>query len=59
MAGDAVLPPGLVPAFVASSADDAAPPLMETLVLADFLREEHLARHLRRMRLVYRERRSA
>ncbi len=50
----------LVPAFVASrAADDGAPPLLEQLVLADFLRDEHLARHLRRMRLVYRERRNA
>jgi len=58
--GYAVLPPGLVPAFVASrAADDGAPPLLEQLVLADFLRGEHFARHLRRMRLVYRERRNA
>ncbi len=58
--GYAVLPPGLVPAFVASrAADNGAPPLLEQLVLTDFLRGEHLARHLRRMRLVYRERRNA
>lgn len=58
--GYAVLPPALVPAFVAArAADDGAPPLLEQLVLTDFLRQEHLARHLRRMRLVYRERRDA
>lgn len=58
--GYAVLPPALVPAFVAArAADTGAPPLLEQLVLGDFLREEHLARHLRRMRLVYRDRRDA
>ena len=58
--GYAVLPPALVPSFVAARvADDGAPPLLEQLVLTDFLRDEHLARHLRRMRLVYRDRRDA
>ena len=58
--GYAVLPPALVPSFVAArAADDGAPPLLEQLVLTDFLRDEHLARHLRRMRLVYRDRRDA
>lgn len=58
--GYAVLPASLVPAFVAArGADAGALPLLEQLVLGDFLRDEHLARHLRRMRLVYRERRDA
>ncbi len=58
--GYVVLPPALVPAFVAARVADAgAPPLLEQLVLADFMKGEHLARHLRRMRLVYRERRNA
>ena len=56
--GYAVLPPGAGIRRV-RAADDGAPPLLEQLVLADFLRGEHLARHLRRMRLVYRERRNA
>ncbi len=58
--GYAVLPSSLVPTFVAARAADAgAPPLLEQLVLTDFLRDEHYARHLRRMRLVYRDRRDA
>ena len=58
--GYAVLPSPLVPAFVAARAAEAgAPPLLEQLVLTDFLRDEHFARHLRRMRLVYRDRRDA
>ena len=58
--GYAVLPASLVSAFVAArAADDGSPPLLEQLVLTDFLRGEHLARHLRRMRLVYRDRRDA
>lgn len=58
--GYIVLPPPLVAPFIAARATDAgAPPLLEQLVLTDFLRDEHLARHLRRMRLVYRERRDA
>lgn len=58
--GYVVLPPSLVSPFIAArTADDGPPPLLEQLVLTDFLREEHLARHLRRMRLAYRERRDA
>ena len=38
---------------------DIFPPTFAQAVLADFIREGHFARHLRRMRAVYRERRVA
>jgi GntR family transcriptional regulator/MocR family aminotransferase len=58
--GYVVLPAPLVGPFVAArAAEGGAPPLLDQLVLTDFLRDEHFARHLRRMRLVYRERRDA
>lgn len=38
---------------------DTHPPLLEQLALADFLTQGHYARHLRRMRHLYRERRDA
>jgi GntR family transcriptional regulator/MocR family aminotransferase len=58
--GYVILPAPLVGPFVAArAADGGAPPLLDQLVLADFLRDEHFARHLRRMRLVYRDRRDA
>jgi GntR family transcriptional regulator / MocR family aminotransferase len=38
---------------------DAHPSPLEQMALADFIAEGHFARHLRRMRLVYRERRDA
>ncbi len=37
---------------------DIGPPIFYQRVLADFIREGHFSRHLRRMRLVYRERRT-
>ena len=38
---------------------DIFPPALYQAVLTDFLREGHFARHLRKMRMIYRERRSA
>jgi GntR family transcriptional regulator/MocR family aminotransferase len=40
----------------ARAAADQHPPTLDQAVLADFIGEGHFARHLRRMRLVYRER---
>jgi GntR family transcriptional regulator/MocR family aminotransferase len=58
--GYVVLPKDLVPVF--SAARDAADIFSSTLyqaVLTDFIREGHFARHIRRMRMLYMERRSA
>jgi len=58
--GYVVVPRDLVPAF--SAARDAADIFSSTLyqaVMTDFIREGHFARHIRRMRVLYRERRSA
>jgi GntR family transcriptional regulator/MocR family aminotransferase len=55
-----VIPNDLVPAF--SAARDAADIFSSTLyqaVMTDFIREGHFARHIRRMRMLYMERRSA
>lgn len=38
---------------------DMHPPLLEQMALADFIAEGHFARHLRKMRVQYRERRDA
>jgi GntR family transcriptional regulator/MocR family aminotransferase len=58
--GYLVVPPALVERFAAlrAAADDFPPSFLQ-LVLADFIREGHFARHLRRMRALYRERRAA
>src|SRR5260370_15910227 len=56
--GYVVVPKDLVPAF--SGARDAADVFSATLyqaVLTDFIREGHFARHIRRMRMLYMERR--
>ncbi len=58
--GYMVLPKDLVPAFSASR--DAADIFSSTFyqaVLTDFIQQGHFARHLRRMRMLYMERRSA
>jgi GntR family transcriptional regulator/MocR family aminotransferase len=58
--GYMVIPADLAPAF--SAARDAADIFSSTLyqaVMADFIREGHFARHIRRMRMLYKERRSA
>src|SRR5262249_32615531 len=55
-----VAPAGLIGGFVAARrfVDVHLPPL-EQMALADFIAEGHFTRHLRRMRLLYRERRDA
>jgi GntR family transcriptional regulator / MocR family aminotransferase len=58
--GYLVIPKDLVPAFAA--ARDAADIFSSTLyqaVMTEFIREGHFARHIRRMRMLYRERRAA
>jgi GntR family transcriptional regulator / MocR family aminotransferase len=58
--GYVVVPKDLVPAF--STARDAADVFSSTLyqaVMNDFIREGHFSRHIRRMRILYRERRTA
>jgi GntR family transcriptional regulator / MocR family aminotransferase len=58
--GYMVIPGDLAPAFAA--ARDAADIFSSTLyqaVMTDFIREGHFARHIRRMRMLYKERRSA
>jgi GntR family transcriptional regulator/MocR family aminotransferase len=58
--GYVVVPKDLLPAF--SAARDAADVFSATLyqsVLTDFIREGHFARHIRRMRMLYTERRTA
>ncbi len=58
--GYVVVPKDLVPAFFA--ARDAADVFSSTLyqaVLTDFIREGHFARHIRRMRMLYMDRRKA
>jgi GntR family transcriptional regulator/MocR family aminotransferase len=58
--GYVVVPKDLIPAF--SAARDAADVFSSTLyqlVLTDFVREGHFARHIRRMRMLYAERRRA
>ena len=58
--GYLVLPRDLVPRFTrVRDALDLFPPTFHQAVLTDFIAEGHYARHLRRMRLLYRERRSA
>jgi GntR family transcriptional regulator / MocR family aminotransferase len=58
--GYLVLPPDLVPRFAAvRDATDIFPPACAQAVLADFIGEGHFARHLRRTKALYRERRSA
>jgi GntR family transcriptional regulator/MocR family aminotransferase len=58
--GYVAVPKDLVPAFAA--ARDAADVFSSTLyqaVATDFIREGHFARHIRRMRMLYMERRTA
>jgi GntR family transcriptional regulator/MocR family aminotransferase len=57
--GYMVIPTGLVDRFAAvRRATDLCPPQMCQAVLADFIREGHFTRHIRRTRLLYKERRS-
>jgi GntR family transcriptional regulator/MocR family aminotransferase len=58
--GYLVVPPDLVERFrVVRWSMDICPPALLQAVLADFLAEGSFARHLRRMRALYRERRAA
>lgn len=57
--GYAVIPKDLVGHFiVARRTMDITPPYLQQAVLTDFLREGHFARHIRRMRILYDERRA-
>src|ERR1700723_809059 len=58
--GYVVVPLDLVDRFLSiRRALDISPPTFYHAVLADFISEGHFARHVRRMRVLYRERRSA
>jgi GntR family transcriptional regulator / MocR family aminotransferase len=58
--GYIVIPPDLVDHFVAvRTSMDIFPPYLHQEVITDFMREGHFARHIRRMRLLYSERRTA
>jgi len=58
--GYVVVPADLVERFLAARfALDIGPAIFHQAVLADFIGEGHFARHIRRMRLVYAERRNA
>jgi len=58
--GYLIVPSDLVSAFSRiRQASDLSHSTLEQVVLADFIREGHLARHIRRMRMLYMERRKA
>jgi GntR family transcriptional regulator / MocR family aminotransferase len=58
--GYIVIPQDLVQHFTAvRAAMDIFPPYLSQEVINDFMREGHFARHIRRMRLLYGERRTA
>jgi GntR family transcriptional regulator/MocR family aminotransferase len=58
--GYVVIPPDLVERFLTMRRTmDIGPPTFYQGVLADFISEGHFARHIRRMRVLYRDRRSA
>ncbi|MBV8116216.1 MAG: PLP-dependent aminotransferase family protein [Silvibacterium sp.] len=58
--GYMVIPPDLVERFIAVRyAIDIFPPYLFQEVITDFMREGHFARHIRRMRQLYSERRKA
>ena len=58
--GYIVIPPDLVDRFAAvRQAMDLCPSSINQAVLAEFIREGHFARHIRKMRQVYAERRQA
>jgi GntR family transcriptional regulator / MocR family aminotransferase len=58
--GYIVIPPDLVERFgKVRFAMDLGPPHLSQAVLTDFMAEGHFARHIRKMRLVYSERRTA
>ncbi|MGA7514309.1 MAG: PLP-dependent aminotransferase family protein [Candidatus Sulfotelmatobacter sp.] len=58
--GYIVIPVDLIDGFLRTRrAMDLGPPTFLQEVLADFINEGHFGRHIRRMRILYRERRSA
>jgi GntR family transcriptional regulator/MocR family aminotransferase len=59
--GFAVIPADLVDSFldVRNAVDTVATPVLHQIVMTDFIREGHFARHIKRMRAVYMERRNA
>jgi GntR family transcriptional regulator / MocR family aminotransferase len=58
--GYIVIPPELLDRFMSvRRVLDICPPLFYQEVIADFMSEGHFARHIRRMRILYRDRRSA
>jgi GntR family transcriptional regulator/MocR family aminotransferase len=58
--GYLILPQNLVDAFqTVRNLIDTHPPILEQVVLTDFIVDGHLARHLRKMRRMYAERRAA
>jgi GntR family transcriptional regulator/MocR family aminotransferase len=58
--GYLIVPPQLVGAFrTVRNLIDTHPPILEQAVLMDFIVDGHFARHLRRMRSLYAERRAA
>jgi GntR family transcriptional regulator/MocR family aminotransferase len=58
--GYVVVPKDLLPAFCAArDAADVFSSTLYQLVMTDFIREGHFARHIRRMRMLYMERRRA
>jgi GntR family transcriptional regulator/MocR family aminotransferase len=58
--GYVVIPPDLVDRFIiVRQALDLTPPHLYQAVLTDFIREGHFARHIRKLRMVYGERRAA
>jgi GntR family transcriptional regulator/MocR family aminotransferase len=55
--GYLIVPPALVEAFIrARAAADMHSPALDQAALAEFMREGHFARHIRRMRALYAER---
>jgi GntR family transcriptional regulator / MocR family aminotransferase len=57
--GYVVVPPDLIDRFHSVRFTmDVSPPTLQQAVLADFIREGHFSRHIRRMRAVYAERRN-
>jgi len=58
--GYLVAPPALLTGFLAARRFiDVHLPLLEQMALADFMAEGHFGRHVRKMRLLYAERRNA
>jgi len=58
--GYAVVPPGMVEAFETALAIVSRPPsILDQIILNDFIKQGHFGRHLRRMRKVHQERRTA